>query len=180
VARLFVAVWPPESLLQPLRELERPARPGLRWTTEDQWHVTVRFLGRIDAIMQGRVQDALEQVAAEADPVDVTAGPAPRGLGRGVWVLPVDGLEALAARVALATGEIGQPPPARPFRGHITLARARRPDALAALRSSAPARGAGLSARWLATELTLVQSDLRPDGARYEVLQRWQLRGGSG
>jgi 2'-5' RNA ligase len=173
--RLFVAVWPPPSLVGWLRELQRPDRPSLRWTTEDQWHVTLRFLGGIDEEAQGSLRAALTEVAATVDPFDARAGPLPRSLGRGVLVLPVEGLDALAARLAGATREIGQPPPDRPFRGHITLARARRPGALTGLDKLAGA----MSDQWSVTEITLVQSDLQPEGARYHVLDRWRLGGGA-
>ena len=47
-ARLFVAVWPPPEVLDVLAALPRTERPGVRWTTRDQWHVTLRFLGMAD------------------------------------------------------------------------------------------------------------------------------------
>ena len=46
--RLFVAVWPPESVVEMLLGLDRPEGPELRWTTEPQWHVTLRFLGEVE------------------------------------------------------------------------------------------------------------------------------------
>ena len=46
--RLFVAVWPPYEVVNSIAALERPPLPGLRWTTPDQWHVTMRFLGDVD------------------------------------------------------------------------------------------------------------------------------------
>ena len=45
--RLFVAVWPPVDVVERLSELPRPAVDGVRWTTPDQWHVTIRFLGEV-------------------------------------------------------------------------------------------------------------------------------------
>jgi 2'-5' RNA ligase len=161
-------------LLTQLRGLERPSRPGLRWTTEDQWHVTLRFFGRVEDAGELAVCDALGRVAAETAPVKAGAGPTPRSLGPSVWVLPVAGLEGLAESIARATGEVGQPPPGRRFRGHITVARARRPGVLVGL----PA--AGLSDQWMVAEVTLVSSDLRSDGARYEVVGRWALGAGAG
>jgi 2'-5' RNA ligase len=174
VNRLFVAVWPPDSLLNRLRALERPERPGLRWTSTQQWHVTLRFLGGVDLAGEGLLEEVLAAVATEAAPVEVSAGPTPRSFGRGVWVLPVSGLEPLAQRVTEATRHVGQAPPDRPFRGHLTLARARRPAALQGL----PATPA--SDRWMVSDMTLVRSDLLADGARYHVVSRWPLSGQPG
>jgi RNA 2',3'-cyclic 3'-phosphodiesterase len=180
--RLFVAVWPPASLVARLRQLDRPARPGLRWTTEDQWHVTLRFLGAVDRDACGPLRQALARVAAGSNSVEAHAGPAPRALGRGVWVLPIEGLEPLATRVRCATAEVGQPVGERPYRGHITLARARRPAALAGLAQPAGAPGAGsfgAADHWRVADLSLVRSELRADGARYRVVAEWPLAGGA-
>jgi RNA 2',3'-cyclic 3'-phosphodiesterase len=174
VARLFVAVWPPTSLLTQLRGLERPSRPGLRWTTEDQWHVTLRFFGRVEGAGEMRAREALDGVAAASARVKAAAGPGPQRLGPSVWVLPVEGLEGLAESVAAATREVGQPPSGRRFRGHMTLARARHPGALRGLPPI------GVSDQWMVGEVTLVSSDLRPEGARYDVVGRWALGVGAG
>jgi RNA 2',3'-cyclic 3'-phosphodiesterase len=169
VNRLFIAVWPPGPLMDQLRALERPTRPGLRWTSEDQWHVTLRFLGDVDPVGEASVVEGLRQVASRGSPVQVVAGPRSRPLGPGVWVLPVEGLAGLAAAVAGAAGDVGQPVPDRPYRGHITLARARQAKALKGLPAAA------IEIPWVVTELTLVRSDLRADGARYQVIGRWPL-----
>jgi RNA 2',3'-cyclic 3'-phosphodiesterase len=170
--RLFVAVWPPPALIVGLRGLDRPQRPGLRWTTEDQWHVTLRFLGQVDEAVEGPLRTGLAGMAAVAGPTAVEAGPAPRALGSGVWVLPVEGLGPLARSVAAATAGIGPEPTNRRFRGHVTLARARRPSALAGL-DTPP-----MSERWTVREISLVCSELRPHGAEYEVVGRWRLGAG--
>ena len=172
MSRLFVAVWPPASVIDALRAWPRPERAGLRWTTEDQWHLTLRFAGDVDAVGQGALHHALAAVATSAGPVDVTAGPAPRALGRTVWVLPVKGLESLAGTIGDATGHVGQPPPDRPFRGHLTLARARRPASLEGLDPTP------LTDAWTVREITLVRSQLRAEGARYDVIGTWSLRAG--
>ncbi|MER3453020.1 MAG: RNA 2',3'-cyclic phosphodiesterase, partial [Acidimicrobiia bacterium] len=45
--RLFVAVWPPEEVLDVVAKLPRPGVVGLRWTSREQWHVTLRFFGSV-------------------------------------------------------------------------------------------------------------------------------------
>ena len=58
--RLFVAVSAPESVIGVLLGVDRPEVAGLRWTTEPQWHVTLRFLGEVDE--PGPVAEALGAV----------------------------------------------------------------------------------------------------------------------
>jgi 2'-5' RNA ligase len=166
--RLFVAVWPPAPLTEQLRLLDRPARPGLRWTTEDQWHVTLRFLGDLVALEEEALRGGLARVAAvESGPV-ATAGPYPRPLGP-VWVLPVAGLGRLAERIGVATSDVGQPPSHRSYRGHLTLARARHRSSFRDLPQTA------LAAEWTVSEVTLVRSHLGSRGARYDIIGRWPL-----
>jgi 2'-5' RNA ligase len=86
-------------------------------------------------------------------------GPQPRRLGPAVLVLPVDGLESLAAAVQSATAGLVEPDP-RPFTGHLTLARARR-----GARVHVPTWTC--AATWAVTEVTLVQSHLHTRGSRY-------------
>lgn len=119
--RLFVAVWPPDDLVQELTAMRRPEVDGLRWTKAERLHITLRFLGQCD---EAEAAGALRRVSFA--PVTVKLGPALRRLGRGVVMLPATGLDGLAAAVTDATGHIGQPPPNRRFTGHMTMARFRR------------------------------------------------------
>ena len=119
--RLFVAVWPPPSVIEELAALPRPVKPGVRWTKPYRLHITLRFLGECDQ------DEALSTLAAASFPAArVTLGPAPQRLGRGVVVLPAEGADELAAAVTEATRFIGDPPPDHPFVGHLTVARFRR------------------------------------------------------
>jgi RNA 2',3'-cyclic 3'-phosphodiesterase len=167
VSRLFVAVWLPAELTGRLRALDRPARPGLRWTTEDQWHVTVRFLGEV-AADHGLI-GVLGTAATGLENVTATLGPHPTALSDHVWVLPVSGLDGLAADVEEATRELVPVTGRRHFRGHVTLARARRPRSFDGLPTT------DVSGSWAVDALTLVRSRLHQDGARYEVIERWPL-----
>ena len=171
-----MAVRPPDPLVAQLRGLERPRRPGVRWTREDQWHVTVAFLASVEA---GDLVTALDGwSSAGAAPgsapgaLTAVAGPRPAALAGRVWAVPVTGLDRLAASLGGAVARLpGRPdrPPGGPFRGHLTLARARRPSGLRDL--PAPP----LHWSWKVTEVEAVRSELHRDGARHESLGRWLL-----
>src|SRR3972149_10703388 len=59
MARAFVAVVPPDEVLDAVDLALSRARtrlPGARWSTRDQWHITLQFLGSrvdLDAIAEG-------------------------------------------------------------------------------------------------------------------------------
>lgn len=168
--RLFVAVHPPPEVLDAVAALPRPERPGVRWTTRDQWHVTLRFLGEVEG--PGPVADAVAAAVAGLAPVEAVLGPRVTTLGPGVVCVPVAGLDDLAGAVVAATAGFGRPPEDRPFTGHLTVARARR--------GSGPVRrlaGAPIEGRWVASSAEVVRSHLHPAGARYETVASAPLRG---
>lgn len=168
--RLFVALQPPAEAMALLDALPRSAVPRVRWTTAEQWHVTLRFLGEC---APDEVVAALRATAWPAAPEAVLRGDV-RHFGRELLYVPVDGLEGLAAAVGRATAGVGKPPH-RPFTGHLTLARAARGGDVR------PVAQAGLAlsgeVRWRADEVVLLASELRPSGARYSAVEEFSVEG---
>lgn len=167
MSRLFVAVWPPDEVLEELRALPRKDERGVRFVHPDSWHITLRFLGDADP---DQAEAALD--TATFPPAVVRLGPAVDVLAERALVVPADGLDDTAAEVARCTADIGERSRRR-FNGHLTIARvkpyAHMPKAL----------GAMVSAEFLLTEVALVQSRLDPAGARYETMASWPVsRGG--
>ena len=154
-----------------LEALARPDTAGVRWTTVDQWHVTLRFFGELPSA------DPVYASLAAADLPSATAqviGP-PTRMGRAVLSLPVSGLDALAAAVIQATAVLGRPPEDRPYRGHLTLARAWRGSTTLWSRTDQLR-----SEAWEVRSLAIVSSHLRPTGARYETVAAVPLGEGKG
>lgn len=168
MARLFVAVWPPEEILERVAALPRPDVDGLRWTQRHQWHVTLRFLGRVDD-----VDDAVASLSGmgPVEPAEAGLGPEVGHFGRRVLHVPVSGLDRLAATVTAATAEVGKPPEDRPFAGHLTLARTSK-SARVDLRLLA---GGPIRGLWTVTELSLMESRVSGAGASYEEVRRFAL-----
>jgi len=160
--RLFVAVWPPPEVIDAIAAVARPPADGVRWTTRDQWHVTLRFLGEVAA--PDPVVAALEGAPLPA--ADAQLGERVRRLGRGVLSIDVDGLDGVAEVVTSATAEIGRPPESRPFHGHVTVARASRRGA-----DLRPFAGEQVTLhRFAVRSVAIVQSHLGRGGASYETL----------
>jgi RNA 2',3'-cyclic 3'-phosphodiesterase len=159
--RLFVAIVPPAGVLDRLEALPRPERPGIRWTGRQQWHVTLAFLGEVAD--PGPVAAALD--AAPLAPATAVLGPAVSALGRRVVCVPVAGVDDLAAAVRHAVRLAVPPPPGErddaPFRGHLTLARARRARI-------GDLVGEPVEGRFPVEDVRLVRSHLGAGGPRYE------------
>ncbi len=162
--RLFIGILPPGAVLDEVAGLRRPERPGVRWTTRDQWHLTLRFLGEVPDPVP--VADALD--AAPLARCSAVLGPEVQALGRRVVCVPVAGLDDLASGVMAATAGFGRPPEPRPSHGHLTLARVTR----GSLRDLV---GEPITARFDVRAVRLVRSRLGPQGARYDDVHMRRL-----
>jgi 2'-5' RNA ligase len=169
--RLFVAVWPPPHVIALVEALDRPDSDHVRWTRPDQWHVTLRFLGQVE----DPDEVTARLTAARLGPATARLGPAAQPLGPGVLCLPVAGLDRLAESAIAATSDVGRPPEARPFHGHLTLARATRGAPRGALRKLPRLEA---DASWPVDVVTVVASTLGHNGASYEVVGSVGLGGG--
>jgi 2'-5' RNA ligase len=145
---------------------DRPAIPGVRWSTPEQWLVKVRPLGHVDDRVVPPLRDVLEAELDGAPPVRCVLGPASRRLG-GQWLgVPVAGLDELAAVVFEATGELVPVTHPQPFHADVVLARGRVPKELA---------GRPVAASWTARSVALVADRSSPGAARYEDLAVFPL-----
>ena len=164
MSRLFVCLWPPEEVVSALEQLHRKDQVGTRFVDPENWHVTLRFLGNADP---NDVAAALNTAELETTTVDL--GPAVDVGKGGILFVPATGADDLAASVVSATRGLGDEPVRPRFLGHVTLARMKKranmPRALAEL----------VNASWSPSDIALVESNLRPDGPRYDTLQTWPI-----
>ena len=157
--RLFIAVWPPDEVLRELADMPRPAIDGLRWTKPERLHITLRFLGQCDEA------ETVAALAAEDLPAArVALGPQVKRLGRGVLMIPAQGLDDLAAAVEAAIARLGLPPTDHPFTGHLTVARFKR--------KPPPGYRPAVEASFAVNEIALVRTE--PSGS-YTNVERFTL-----
>src|SRR5438874_2574419 len=167
--RLFVAIHPPE----PIRDLLIDAMDDsadFRWQTDEQLHVTLRFIGEVDRPVADDLAAALGGIRAPRFELRINS------LGRfaqrnsgALWagLEPKEPLAALAAKVERVCQSVGLEPERRAFHPHITLARwkGRRTRELASFLE----RNRGLvSEPWEVDAFTLFESRLSKHGAHYE------------
>jgi 2'-5' RNA ligase len=184
--RLFVAVVPPDDVLDDLDEHVEPRReagPEIRWTDRHQWHVTLAFLGAVPEARLDDLTDGLARSAARRDPLVLQlagAGAFPnpyaaRVLWAGVEQVRGD-LGAVAGGIRHASTSAGASPDGTRFSAHVTLGRFHRPtEATRWIRALEAWEGPA----WRALHLALVESHLgegRGRRPRYEVLAELALR----
>lgn len=182
--RLFIAIDPDEAALAALIEGQRALRARAacrRWSDPGGLHLTLHFLGEVDAAEATRIDAAMAARAAATAPFGLAlaglgAFPSP-ARARVLWAGVGGDLPALAALQAGLGADLralGREPEARAFRPHLTLAREPAdPTAVA----GALAAVALTPVAWEAREVVLYRSHLGPAGARYEVVARHPFGG---
>jgi RNA 2',3'-cyclic 3'-phosphodiesterase len=179
--RLFVALKPPEEIVEELRASTAALRelaPDLRWTRPEQWHVTLAFLGEVAEEVVDELARRLSRAAARHPPLSLSFGGGGRFGHRVLWTGVqgnLEGLRRLADSVRAAARRSRLPVEQRPYRPHLTLARADgAANLLPLVERLAPWEGLA----WVATWLYLIRSRLGAalDGsALYEPIAWWPL-----
>lgn len=184
--RLFWAITLPEEVktrLDFLRQQWSPFLPGARWVERENFHLTVKFLGEVEASMVAPLGEAVERGVVRVRPFALelggwgTFGRPPRVLWVGVrGDLPA--LEELWRLVEDALAELGFAREGQ-FSAHVTLARLRRPQGVEILRQQADAdlARAGMPCSVAVRELHLMQSRLTATGPHYKSIFRVCLPG---
>jgi 2'-5' RNA ligase len=175
--RLFTAISLPDSVALRL-SLIQAGVPGARWSTREQLHLTLRFIGDVDESLATEIDDALSGLSSPRFDLQL------KGVGefggdkpRAVWadVADREPPSHLTAKIESLLQRVGLPAETRKYRPHITLAR---------LRSTPP--GAVMDwltdhARFASESFTvsgfhLYSSRLTPNGSIYVAEQTYPLR----
>lgn len=178
--RAFIAVPLPDTLALFLRQVQARLRsPGMniRWVATRNIHLTLKFLGEIDA----------SQIDAVAAQMDAAAGSVPafslqaRGVGifpnlrhaRVLWVGLAgdrDRLSAIQASLESGLESVGFSRESRDFRAHLTIGRTRQRIGRQTIGAALEPLKDIASDPFRVDRLTLFKSVLKPAGAEYTPL----------
>lgn len=192
VVRTFVAIELDDALYEPLTEVQERLRLGEggragRWVNPRGIHLTLKFLGDVPQSRLEAIQQAVACACRGAAPFTLTLG----GLGcfpnarypRVVWVGVRDASGRLALLQNAVEGELerlGFPREQRSFQPHLTLARIKEGAAqqdIMALGSAVARIPSNDLATMRVGAVSVMKSDLRPEGAVYTELYRIPLVG---
>ncbi len=162
--RMFVAVVPPEHVVEELADFLEP-REGMPWIAPEQWHLTLAFMAavpehRVDDLADGLAERLGRHAAFDLEVTGAGCFPSPERasvLWLGVDAAAGERLAALSTNARHVANTIGAPPDGRAFLPHLTLARLRRPvEATKWLR----VLDAFASSTWTVDEVELIASHL--------------------
>lgn len=173
--RLFAAIRPPRGVRERLLAAMGGVR-GARWQNDAQLHLTLRFIGEVDAPVANDVAAALAAVRHPCLALVLEGWGVFDRKGRvdALWigVGPQPALAALHRKIDHALVRVGLEPERRAFRPHITLARFGRDGGDA---GAAVARGACAGTSFEAVDFRLYESLLGHEGADYACVARTPL-----
>jgi len=174
--RLFVAIRLPRPVRDRLLSVMGGVR-GARWQTDDQLHLTLRFIGEVNRHLAEDVYATLAGIRHL--PFDIALS----GLGsferRGqpttLWagVSPREPLDSLHRKIDEALRRAGVEPDRRAFHPHVTLARLK--GGAGPIRPLIEAAGGIASPPFTIAQFHLFESRLTPTGAAYEVAESYSL-----
>lgn len=187
--RLFAAVLPPPTVTDELAAAtgELPALPGargLRWTPQENWHLTLAFYGEVPEQTTDELHTRLGRAAARTTEFTLSLAGGGRFGDRVLWA-GVDGdrdtCARLAARAQAAGRKAGLATPPVRYHPHLSLARPRRGERVELL-PYVTALDGFRSTPWTVTELALLHSRLPNSGVpgeqpHYERVAGWPLSG---
>jgi 2'-5' RNA ligase len=171
------------TLLADVERETADARRALRFTKAANIHLTLHFLGNLDAAREAEVLTQLRD-SLPVSPFDLTLGQTgvfpPHGPPRVFWVAIDDGRLELTdihrelGRRLTAAGVAIEP---RPFSPHLTMARVRDGEQRRARRVVEPfTRVKVPPIAWRVERVTMYHSDLSGPSPRYEAVRHLALR----
>ena len=169
-SRVFFALVPPSGIRETLGELS--ARTAQRFhgraVPPENIHMTLAFIGAWPLARLSCLVDVGARVGAQKMELVLDTLGAFRRAGV-AWIgvsTPPPGLMHLASALATSLATSGVPIEARRFHPHLTLAR--RCHGAHAVETAGPYR-------WVADQVTLLESETRAEGPRYSPLASWPL-----
>ena len=185
--RLFVALEIPSAVRENLATLIAELRAAdasspknkARWVRPENLHVTLKFIGHVEADKLDAIRAALAEVRPE-QPVELRfrglgffpSDKRPRVFWAGIDASP--NLAPLASEIDMRLGKLGIPRETREFAPHLTLTRFDPPGISEKLRAARENYAREFGA--LRTgEFHLIESKTRPTGAEYTRLSSFRF-----
>ena len=178
--RAFIAIELPEEITAFIHKIQEGVRSygfKVRWVRPENIHLTLKFLGDINNEDIKKAGDAIISAASENASMSLGA----KGIGffpgvkrsRVIWTGIAGQTKELTDLQKTLEGKldtVGFPKEKRPFKGHLTIARIKRKIDARRLVDAMKEFGRFESKTFIADEVVLFKSELKPSGAVYSKL----------
>lgn len=175
--RLFLAVQPPEHIRQHLLNIMGGVAYA-RWQSDEQLHLTLKFLGEINRHQANDIVTVLDQFQHPQFEIELN------GIGqfdrRGrietLWagISPLAPIKTLHNKLDHMLSGVGIPTDKRAYLPHITLARFGREAG--PIDNFVTSNGGLTSPAFTVSDICLYESKLTQEGSVYTILARYPLR----
>ena len=174
--RLFTAISAPQEVRKQYERLPEKYLKNPRWLHPDDLHITIRFLGDIDADMIPEIKDVLGQVRRFSFRIEMQGMDSFKLKRQAVLWAAIQSTRKLTA----LTGDVNEKlatlafeMPAKPYVPHVTLARLKQSHGL---ETYIKVFGNQMKAAWNCKSFGLYRSS-PPDeaGKRYEIISEYPL-----
>ena len=183
--RSFIAIEVPQPLLARMGEIQRELRrmeTGVNWVRPEGIHLTLKFLGSVSTEELEKLARGIGPLVAARNPFELRI----HGLGcfpssrspRVIWVGIDRGsgeVSSLQKAIEDTAAEAGFPREERPFKPHLTLGRVRTPIGRSSFIPEMEKHKEVEIGTFLAQDVYLFKSELKPSGAVYTKLQTFPM-----
>jgi RNA 2',3'-cyclic 3'-phosphodiesterase len=183
--RTFIAVLLRTDLKNKISVVQKQfikAAPEVKWVDEENFHVTLKFLGDVDTERLGEICAALESAVSEEEAFSMQvacAGAFPSlSRPRVVWIglqTGVERLSQIAAKIESELERVGFPKEERRFSAHVTIGRVRPDRPFGALAKAIEEAEVGEIGEARVDSIAVMKSDLCREGPVYSVLKEIRL-----
>jgi len=186
--RTFIAIEIPDGIKAAMADVQgalRKTGADVGWTRPEGVHLTLKFLGPVEAKLIPKLSAALETAIKDEAPLAIEV----KGTGvfpnarapRVVWLGlggDIDAMAELAKKVDAACEELGFKPEGRPFKPHLTLGRVKSSKGSKALMDALKSFEKVELGGFKTESVSIMKSELKPSGAVYTQLHEIKLSAG--
>jgi len=184
--RCFIAIDIPDPIkgdIGELIEILKKCDTDVKWVAQENIHLTLKFLGKTPEDLLPRIGDSLLNIVLSFEPFYIKI----YGMGvfpsrkhpRVVWVGVKDSeiLKRLQSNIEESMAQLGYQREGRDFHSHLTVGRVRSPKGITNLIEELDTFKEKDFGSIMVEDVKLMQSELRPSGARYSCLRKIPLGG---
>jgi 2'-5' RNA ligase len=181
--RVFLALDLPnetkEFLLEKIQLID-PDRE-LRWEKSNKFHLTLKFIGDVEEELLPKINDVLNNLAAEYKPFELKLDRFGKFKRNGKVAVLWAGFEEnsnlseFVEKINIALSQFGISKEVKKITPHITLLRIRKHVNKEIINKFDNLEHEPV--KYVASEIELIRSTLKPSGSVYKVLEKYNLKG---